>query len=66
MKPDFKKYIVGQANKFFWIFEDRDMANQASYWSWWSKTLQYLDQLPIDVCEHIHTINWLLKKTKHS
>ena len=66
MKPDFKKYIVGQANKFFWIFEDREMANQASYWSWWSKTLQYLDQLPIDVCEHIHTINWLLKKTKNS
>ena len=66
MKPELQKYMVAQANKFSKILQEHDMANQASYWAWWSTTLAYLNTLPYDVCEHVHTINWLLKNTKHS
>lgn len=66
MKPELQKYMVAQANKFSKILQERGMANQASYWAWWSTTLAYLNTLPYDVCEQVHTINWLLKNTKHS
>tara|TARA_B100000941_G_scaffold2772_1_gene1782 strand:- start:152 stop:730 length:579 start_codon:yes stop_codon:yes gene_type:complete len=66
MKPKLQKYMVSQATKFFELFEQRGMANQASYWSWWSTTLAYLNTLPYDVCQEIHTINWLLKKNKNA
>ena len=65
LKPDLKKYMVGQANKFYDIYQKRGITHEAFYWRQWSRTLQYFNQLPPDVLEHIHTMNWFLKNQKH-
>ena len=65
LKPDLKKYMVGQANKFYDIYQKRGITHEAFYWRQRSRTLQYFNQLPPDVLEHIHTMNWFLKNQKH-
>lgn len=65
MKPDFKKYLVGQAHKFYKIYHKLGEPRECFFWKQWGKTLGYFDQLSPDILEHIHTLNWFLKNQKH-